>query len=188
MTKIKSNLAELTPITLNNTYITQSWNIFLTQHESEISSSNLRIFVEYDDLPKYFKYLIDSITNCISIKPKNYIFQVSGKKILNVVHRDKDRNCCITIPIQYDPTETVLFYKDIYGLEPEQIRKLETSWPDKPYQISKYSEKHPTLVNIQTLHNVQIINEESPRILFQLSYDIGFDEMIHKNPSIWQGL
>lgn len=185
---IKSNLAELIPVTINKTYLEQSWNLFLKEYEGKVLSSNLRIFVEYDELPRYFKYLIDSITNYVSVKPKNYIFQVTGKKILNIVHRDKDRNCCITIPILYNVMEPVMFYKDIYGLEPEQIRKLESSWPDKPYQISKYSEKHPTLVNIQTLHNVQIINEESPRILFQLSYDIGFDEMIHKNPSIWQGL
>lgn len=187
MTAPSSNLAELTPIKLEPDRLLNDWNSIVSNNSIEWK---FRIYA--NELTPYFQSLVDSIKECIQLEPKNYIFQVfdkdlyNEKKYLDIVHKDVDRSSCITIPILFNIMEPIMFYDDIPDFKPEEYRKLNKPWPAKPIQIGKYSKEHPTLVNLQTLHNVRLFDDTSPRVLFQLSFDMDYNTMIDRNPDLWR--
>jgi hypothetical protein len=185
------NLAELLPVTINSRELTYQWENFLKDNIQNFVW-DFRVFFQPKDLGDYFKTLIEAVTECIDEVPKYYMLQVFDKRLykhkefLNVIHKDADRKSCITIPLAYNIMESVLFYHEIPGLKPEEHRKTNKPWPEKPCQVAKYSDNHPTLVNVQNLHNVRVLDETSPRVLLQISYDKAFDDMITDNQSIWR--
>lgn len=187
----RNNLAELLPIGISGDELKHHWETFILTHKDSITW-DFRVFLTTDMFEHYFKMLIESINDVVKEVPKYYMLQIFDQRLyphkgfLNVIHKDVDRNSCITLPLSYNMMEPVLFYNDIPGISPEQHRKTSKPWPEKPQQIARYSENHPTLVNVQNLHNVRVLDETSPRVLLQLSFDIGFDDMINKNPSIWR--
>ena len=184
-----SNLCELTSVTLDKDSLNVECLNYLNDNSGDIN--NYRINIEFDRLSRSLKELALKIYDTIRVEPKNYLIQVSDmhlfkhKKFLDIVHKDVDRQSCITIPIKYNIMEPIMFYDDIPDIQPEEYRKLGKPWPAKPVQILNYSQKHPTLVNLQKLHSVRIIDNTSPRILFQLSYDIPYFDIIDINPSVW---
>ena len=187
MTDRLSNLAELTSIRLDSNRLIDDSNLFVSNNQIDW---DFRIYPK--ELTPYFQTLVDSIKELMQLEPKNYIFQVfdkdlyNQKKYLDIVHKDADRESCITIPILFNKLEPIMFYDDIPDCNPQEYRKLNKPWPVKPCQIGRYSEEHPTLVNLQTLHNVRILDKISPRVLFQLSFDLGFREIVDRNPDLWR--
>jgi len=185
------NLAELIPVDINCQELTTQWEMFLENHINSINW-DFRVFIQPDILDDYFKNLLKCITDAVEEKPKYYMLQVFDtrlykyKRFLNLAHKDVDRKSCITIPLSYNAMEAVLFYNDIPGLSPEEHRKTNLPWPEEPCQVAEYSQNHPTLVNVQNLHNVRVLDETSPRVLLQLSFDSTFDMMISRNPSLWR--
>ena len=185
------NLAELLPVHVDYSELNDHWESFLDEHIDSISW-DFRVFITTDKFDDYVKHLIESIVDVVEEKPKNYMLQVFDKRLykhkgfLNVIHKDVDRQSCITLPLAYNIMESVLFYKEIPDLSPEEHRKTHKPWPEKPCQVARYSANHPTLVNVQNLHNVRVLDETSPRVLLQLSFDSSFDDMINKNPSLWR--
>jgi|694.fasta_scaffold17442_18 hypothetical protein len=186
---MSKNLAELIPINIDPSIKTE-WDLLVDNNRS--LEWDWRTFVGENVLGLYFKSLVDDIVKTINIEPKNILVQVfdpslyNEKEYLKIVHRDVDRLSCITIPLKFHVMEPIMFYEDIPGLGYEQIKKEKRTWPEKPSQIANYSQNHPTLVNVNRLHNVRLLDLTSPRILFQLSFDESFDEIIHKNPDIWR--
>jgi len=186
------NLAELISIQIDSDKLSESYEHFLAKHKNSIKQE-FRIVVEPNLFDEYVVNTIESICAQINQKPKNYILQVFDKRVynektfLNVVHKDIDRKSCITLPILYNPMESILFFKDIPEIDPKEYRKnIDQPWPEKPIQVARYSTNHPTLLNVQRLHNVRVLDKISPRILLQLSFDIGFDDLIKQNPSLWR--
>ena len=185
------NLAELLPIHCVSNDLQNHWQQFL-EHDKDKVAWDFRVYINDETLGIYFKRLIQSINDTIQLDPKYIMLQVFDKRLykhkgfLNVIHKDVDRNSCITLPLTYAKHEPVLFYNEIEGIDPGEYRKTNLPWPEKPCQIAQYSDNHPTLVNVQNLHNVRVLDEVHPRILLQLSYDIGFDDMISRNPSLWR--
>jgi hypothetical protein len=190
MIKMYSNLAELISVDIDTSILASEWQSYKDENRNSINWK-FRVFLEYDVLPDFLKSLADKIYDIIKKHPKNFILQVydkelfDHKKFLDIVHKDVDRQTCITIPVLYNTIEPIVFYNDNPDIQPESYKTLNKPWPDKPIQKACYSKNHPTLVNLQTLHNVRIF-DDSPRILFQLSYDIGYASMIDENPSIWR--
>ena len=186
-----NSLAELTSIKIDRLAIETEWESFLSHNRNNIDW-DFRVLLELDSFSDYFKTLLNSVCDIVQEAPKYYMLQVfdrnlfTQKQQLNIVHKDVDRNSCITIPIIYNVMEPVMFYEDIPGLVQEEYRKTNMPWPEKPTKIGRYSENHPTLVNVQKLHNVRVLDNTSPRILLQLSFDASFDDMIEKNPAIWR--
>jgi len=192
MSQKLDNLAELIPVQIDCTKLQECWEYFLERHKNAIDWK-YRVLVEPNFFNDYIERTIDSICTIIGNRPKNYILQVfdvrvyNEKTFLNVVHKDIDRNSCITLPIIYNPLESVLFFNDIPNIDPKEYRRnIDKPWPEKPIQVGRYSTNHPTLLNVQRLHNVRVLDKISPRVLLQLSFDIGFDDMIQQNPSIWR--
>jgi len=192
MSKKLNNIAELIPIQLDNVKLYECWETFLKHHKDSIEWQ-FRVIVKPNLFPDYVVNLLESICTAINQQPKNYILQVFDKGLfdyktfLNVVHKDIDRQSCITLPIIYNQMESLLFYDDILGIDPGEYRKnYNKSWPEKPIQVCRYSTTHPTLVNVQKLHNVRVLDTVSPRILLQLSFDIGFYDLMEQNPCLWQ--
>jgi len=192
MSKKLNNIAELIPIQLDNVKLYECWETFLKHHKDSIEWQ-FRVIVKPNLFPDYVVNLLESICTAINQQPKNYILQVFDKGLfdyktfLNVVHKDIDRQSCITLPIIYNQMESLLFYDDILGIDPGEYRKnYNKPWPEKPIQVCRYSTTHPTLVNVQKLHNVRVLDTVSPRILLQLSFDIGFYDLMEQNPCLWQ--
>jgi hypothetical protein len=179
-----NNLAELTVVPLNTKEITNEWDSFIV---SKMHSWDTRNYVSIDFFSAYFQNMLNNILNAINIPYKNIVIQChdkalkDGKWYLTTTHRDEDRMSCITIPIKYNLQEPINFYTDDI-LVPNRGK----SNPQKPCQTSKYSINHPTLVNVNNLHNVRVIADSFPRILLQISYDTPFPTIIEKNPSIWK--
>lgn len=179
-----NNIAELNSIVLDDRKILQEeWNkqmILLGQKPLEWREYlDLKIFTEY------YKNLLSSIIETIDLPYKNIIIQYynnnsSNKWNLNIAHVDADRLSCVTICIS-DIYEPVCFY------ERESMPEIRGSQQlPKPIQTSQYSKKHPMLVNVNNVHRVHVIEDKSPRILLQISYDIHFDDIIKNNKSIWE--
>ena len=191
MSQELTNLAELTTITIDKHELQSAWNSFVDENSNQLDWG-FRVMIDYNHLSYYFKNLLGSILEVVDAKPKNYMFQVFDKRLydkkyqLNIVHKDVDRLSCITIPLTYNVMEPVMFYKDIPDINPEEYKKTGRPWPEKPIQIARYSDKHPTLVNVNNLHNVRVLEEISPRVLLQISFDCSFDNIIDKNPTIWR--
>ena len=187
----QSNLAELLPIDISGDELHNHWEDFILTHKDSISW-DFRVVLNKDMFSNYFRTLLESINDVIKEVPKYYMLQIFDKrlyphkKFLNIIHKDVDRQSCITLPLIYNLMEPVLFYDDIPGLSPEEHRKTGLPWPGKPCQVARYSNNHPTLVNVQNLHNVRVLDETSPRVLLQLSFDSSFDDIINKNPSLWR--
>lgn len=192
MSQKLNNLAELIAVQIDCSKLLESYEYFLSNRKKLIEW-NYRVMVEPNFFDDYVANTIESICSKINQKPKNYILQVFDKRVynektfLNVVHKDIDRKSCITMPIVYNPMESILFFKDIPGIDPKEYRKnINQPWPEKPMQVCRYSNNHPTLLNVQNLHNVRVLDNTSLRVLLQLSFDIGFDDLIEQNPSIWR--
>ena len=188
MSQRSINLAELTTIDIDTSELETAWNSFV--HEK--IDWGFRVIVTTDMLCDYYKNLLEMITDFVEIKPKNYMLQIFDKRVydkkfqLNIVHRDVDRLSCITIPLTYNVMEPVMFYNDIPDINPEEYKKFDLPWPEKPTQIARYSNKHPTLVNVNNLHNVRVLEESSPRVLLQMSFDCSFNSIIDRNPTVWR--
>lgn len=178
-----NNLAELNCVNINSIEIQKEWDQFVS------SSSHLwdtRNYVTIDFFNPYFKNLLTDIVENVGLPFKNIVIQChdkslkDGKWYLTTTHRDEDRLSCITIPIKYNLQEPINFYADTIAI-PDRGK----SNSQKPIQTSRYSANHPTLVNVNNLHNVRVIADSYPRILLQVSYDIDFLNLIEKNPLIY---
>lgn len=147
-------------------------------------SYKARNYVDLDFFTYYFQNLITSLSSKLG-DYKNIVVQCHDKRLcdekwhLNIIHKDAERQTCITIPLLYNVNEPINFY----GAD-EQVRGHAPN--RKPLQRINYSRKYPNLVNVSNNHNVRIVDDLTPRILLQLSYDIGFDEFIHKYPDYWE--
>ncbi len=183
------HLAELQNVDITTYDLESIWNDI---GRSNIVWDSWRKFIDQDDLHPQLIKLVRTIVDSIKIEPKNLLIQIFDLKLhnqkdyLKVVHRDADRMSCITIPLKYNMHETIMFYDDIPGLEYEKVKHEHGIWPGKPVQVSRYSSTHPTLVNVNKLHNVRVMDFTSPRVLFQLSFEQSFHDLIDENPSIWR--
>ena len=179
-----NNLAELTDISIDIEGLRIAWK------EQVIFAENYswkpRNYVSYTFFTVYFQRLLLEIENMLGEKPKDYIIQmhdpsivINDKWYLNITHKDADRNTCVNIPIYYNHMEPVNFYDDV-----DNIPNRGIPIQSKPNQIGYYSEKHPTLMNVNNFHNVRVLDEQQPRIFVQMSYDTYFDEFIQKDINI----
>lgn len=187
MIKSHNNLAELLAIEIDRSKLTHDWHEFIQSYPKKVEA--YRLTVTFDMLPKYSQTLISNISETIDEIPKNLIFQIfdrqifDDKKMLGMIHKDVDRLSNITIPIEYNQMEPIMFYDEKPDVDTEN-----SYWPvgQKPTQIGRYSQKHPTLVNVNNLHNVRLIDDHSPRVLLQMSLQSSFDDIIEKNSSFWR--
>lgn len=180
-----NNLAELTTINLDDPYmIKNQWDHLVS---STMHAWDSRNYVGLDFFNPYYKNLLSNIIHDVGIPHKNIVIQChdkilkDGKRYLTTIHRDDARLTCITIPIVYNLLEPINFYDD-------SIIVPSRGKPNicKPTQTSLYSHKNPTLVNVNNLHNVRIVEDDFPRILLQISYDHRFNDIINNNPNIWK--
>jgi hypothetical protein len=185
-----NNIAELLPITIDNSLLKSEYDSFI--EGAKDISWDWRTYVYKEQLPKYFNQVTESIIELINVTPKNYLFQVYDPRVykekwyLNIVHKDDDRKTCITIPVSINDLEPVMFYRDIENVDFKDYKKTNKAWPEKPEKICKYSVQHPNLVNVSKLHNVRVLDMSNPRVLFQLSFDESFQDIIKRNPDIWK--
>lgn len=176
---MKNNLAELTDIRIYPDMLYIQWHRQIGYARGHAWKN--RNYVPIEFFTPYFQSLLDSVSNLIGEEPKNYVIQchdtelIDEKWYLNIAHKDDDRKTCITIPLVYSKHETINFYDNETDI-PVRGKPITA----KPAQIGWYSEKHPTLVNVNNYHNVRVINTDSPRVLLQLSYDLTFEEIISK--------
>lgn len=178
-----NNIAELKSIILDDRKTLQAeW----ASQMSIIGTTSLewREYVGLESFTTYFKTVLTTIIDTVGLPYKNLVVQYysnhsSEKWNLNIAHKDVDRLSCITVCIS-DIYEPVCFYKD----EDMPAIRGQQNLP-KPIQTSMYSKKHPMLVNVNNVHRVRVVDDTSPRILLQISYDIPFDEIINKNKSLW---
>lgn len=179
-----NNFAILKTIRLDSSDILEKeWNHQLTQCGN--FSFKERNYVDYDFFTPYFKKQIDNISEVVG-PYKNLVLQVHDKSLydnkwyLNVIHKDAERKTCITIPVKINKFEPINFYdiinNDTRGANPNQ----------KPSQRVIYSTEHPNLVNVNHFHNVRVIEDDSPRVLLQLSYDLEFEEIVSSNRECWE--
>lgn len=183
-----SNLAELTSISLDTPEV-------LDQEFKKLCDSqpnynwHTRSYVYMHFFTDYWKDVVDKVLDEINLPYIDILFQTHHKELwdekwyLTVTHTDVYRNSCITIPIYYDNMEPVNFYGPS---ENDKYPVTASHNPNVPIQKSVYSRKHPSLVNVQTRHNVRILNDSSPRILLQISYKHRYEDIIERNPSIWK--
>lgn len=176
---MKNNLAELLDVDIDPNLLYDEW---LKQIEYSTGHAwKSRNYVGLNFFTTYFQALLQEINNIVGEKPKNYIIQchatslIDSKWYLNIAHKDADRKTCITIPLAYSKLESINFYDDNSILSNER-----KNFNIKPSQIGRYSEKHPTLVNVNNYHNVRILDNKEPRVLLQLSYDLTFEEITCK--------
>lgn len=181
-----NNLAELKTIVLDDTAV------LLKEWESQILLLNnkpleWREYVDLTVFTSYYKTLLENIIKEVGLPHKNIIIQYynensSNKWNLNIAHKDADRLSCITVCVNeiYEP---VCFYADDALPAVRGSQKL-----PKPIQTSRYSKKHPMLVNVNNVHRVHVVEDKSPRILLQISYDQSFDEIVNKKQEIWNKL
>lgn len=183
------NLASLLAINIDKTKTKESWDV-IKKNNPDIRWET-RTYIVEDTLDLYTKSIIQEIKEKTNLKYKNMLLQVSGKEIqnnekqfLNIVHMDIDRKSCITIPLVYSLVEPIMFYNEIKKDKMGFLTNL--NWPEKPVQVSQYSQNHPTLVNVSQLHSVRLHDYISPRVLLQLSFDESFEDILNRNPDIWQ--
>lgn len=176
---MRNNLAEILDIHINPDLLYLEW---LKQIEYSHGYCWLeRNYVEIEFFTSYFQILLETVNDLINEEPKNYVLQCHDKSLiddkwyLNIAHKDDDRKTCITIPLIYSRMETINFYDDDADI-PQRGKPITT----KPSQVGWYSEKHPTLVNVNNYHNVRVLSTDEPRVLLQLSYDLTFEEIISK--------
>ena len=105
-------------------------------------------------------------------------------------HVDSTRKTAITIPVS-EFTDPLSFYAE--NGEPLWPRKYPKDHPlYKKYDaIPKaytgyYSADHPTLTHVTILHNIPENTKNETRILFQLCFQLEFDEMISIKPDVWK--
>jgi hypothetical protein len=184
------NLAELLPITFDSNKLKEEWEELYFKIDSGLW--DWRVYPDIEYFTPYIKSLLISIVEQIGVTPKNYLIQISNnvnqeaKNYLSLVHKDDDRKSCITIPLIYNIMETIMFYNENPKVNWMLYRKTGKIWPDKPCQVTTYSQYHPTLVNVSNLHNVRVLDNQSHRVLLQLSFDETFNDIISKNPDIWK--
>lgn len=176
---MRNNLAELLDICIDPIGLQVQW-----RNQIEYSQGfkwQERNYVEIEFFTSYFQILLETVNDLINEEPKNYVLQCHDKSLidnkwyLNIAHKDDDRKTCITIPLIYSRMETINFYDDDADI-PKRGKHITA----KPSQIGWYSEKHPTLVNVNNYHNVRVLSTDEPRVLLQLSYDLTFEEIISK--------
>lgn len=177
-----NNLAELVAYKLDDPNTIQNEWKNLINNKSNFKF-DARSYVSLDFFTDYFQKIINDVTGLIG-QYKNIVIQCHDKLLhdekwhLNVVHKDAERLSCVTIPISYNPAETVNFYN-------QNMLDRGTSPNRKADQRLAYSLAHPSLINVSNYHNVRVLDDTSPRILLQLSYDIDFNEFVSKNPDYW---
>lgn len=180
-----NNLAELLTVSIDSNELASNWYEQIKYSDSFVYDT--RNYVPISFFNNYFQNLITTITDEMKIAYKNIILQVhdkslvDGKYSLNITHKDADRISCLTVPLVYNKMEPIRFYDDSVVL-PSRKQQITA----KPEQVSAYSNKHPTLVNVNKLHNVRVINDDDPRILLQLSFDQKFDDIIKSQTSKWR--
>lgn len=179
-----NNLAELKTVILDDTSVLyHEWQTQAQYFNGKILE--WREYVDLDIFTPYYSNLVNKVIKEINLPFKNIVIQYydhhnSNKWNLNIAHKDADRLSCVTICLT-DIYEPVCFYSDEAMPDIRGSQNL-----PKPIQISRYSKKHPMLVNVNNVHRVHVIEDKSPRILLQISYDIHFDDIIKNNKSIWE--
>lgn len=171
---MNNNLAALLSVNLD------SYEVLQSEFKNFAEKINLnwynRHYFYMHSFTDYFKELLDKILDEINLPYYDILLQLHHKDYyfekehLSVIHNDKYRKSCITIPIFMSDTEPVQFY----NLENTVV------------QTSIYTKNHPSLVNVFTNHAIKITDMENPRILLQISYKHGFEDIIARNPSIWK--
>ena len=186
-----NNIANLLPVVLDSPDVLQAqweeqWQ--LLQDRKDLQARNYTDISEFTD---YFQQLFTNILTAINLPYQRFIvqhhdYQHNNNKMSYVsqMHFDTERKCCITIPIFSQ--EPICFYNDVAAEDFNSNRTLGKY--KKPTQVCRYSSKHPSLVNVQNVHNVFITDVELPRVLLQISYDFTFDEIVKGNPSIFKVL
>jgi hypothetical protein len=179
-----NNLAELLTVRLDDpSVIKNHWDDLVSNAHHIWDSRN---YVGLEFFNPYYKNLLTGIIDGIGLPYKNIVIQChdkslkDGKWYLTTTHRDDDRLTCMTIPIVYNLQEPINFYDNSITIPPRGKPN-----PYKPIQTSVYSSNYPTLVNVNNLHNVRVLQDSFSRILLQISYDYEFDEIVNKNPNIW---
>lgn len=166
----RDNLAEILPIKLDDPSVIQS------EYESYIKTIKIdfnRLYPKLDKLNSYFKNLLKQIIDVIGLPYLDITWQIHDTRFniqpiaLDCVHIDFYRHTNITVPIYLDPTERINFHHN-----PASTGII---------QSSTYSLKHPSMVNVNLYHSVSLI-PNMRRVLLQLSYLHGFDEIYNKNP------
>lgn len=185
------SLAALENISIDIDRLCADWD-HLYHNKIKKQDYDWRITTDLGYFHDYTQYLFKSIISILGIEPKNYIIQITDslnikeKNSLSIVHKDDDRKSCITIPIYYNEFETIMFYEDDPKIDWRSFSKSRKQWPSKPVKLARYSANHPTLVNVNQLHNVRIMDKTSHRVLLQLSFDETFEDIINRNPEIWK--
>lgn len=168
------NLAEILPVKLDEPTIIQA------EYEDYIKTIKVdfnRLYPKIDKLSSYFRNVLQEIIDIIDLPYLDITWQIHDTKFkiepieLDVVHIDFYRNTNITIPIYVNPDEQINFH--------------ENSAPKSKFQSSTYTVKHPTMVNVNLYHSVSLI-PNMRRVLLQLSYLHTFEEIYHRNPSIFK--
>lgn len=178
-----NNLAALKTVEIDEVELLNEWhNQIAHSHSFEWKHRN---YVPISFFTEYFQSLLNQIIDEIGLEPKNILLQLHDKRLcddkwyLKITHRDDDRLTCLTVPLVYSKLEPIRFYDDSYMPVRGQDNKA------KPVQTACYSKIHPTLVNVNNLHNVRVVDDGDPRVLLQISYDTHFDKIISKNPDKW---
>lgn len=171
---MNSNLAELLTVDLDSQESLQ-YEFKKFTEKTKLVWFN-RHYLNMHNFTDYFRDLIDKILDEINLPyidillqlhHKDYYFE---KEHLSVIHDDKYRNSCVTLPIFFSTDEPLQFYD-------ENLKQV---------QSSIYSTKNPSLVNTSQRHSIKITNMENPRVLLQISYKHSFEDIIARNPSIWK--
>lgn len=171
---MSSNLAQLLTINLDSQEQLQQ-EFILFANKLNLQWFN-RHYLSMHNFTGYYKNIIDKILDEINLPYYDILLQLHHKDYyyeknhLSTIHTDKYRNSCITIPIFFSIDEPVQFYDNNFV----QI------------QSSLYNTKNPSLMNTGQNHAIKITNMDNPRILLQISYKHRFEDIIARNPSIWQ--
>lgn len=183
-----SLIAELTSVTLDpNEIILAKWDEQVNYQSDQIWKC--MNYVSKKFFTEYFKVLLNKCESSIGFDIKGYNIMVQDLTLmigedankmnfLNRIHVDSQRMCCLTIPIKSNHLEPVCFYDD-------SVSDQATVTKERPLLVHRYNSKFPSLVNTRKKHKVRLM-DESPRILLQIEYDVSFDEIVAKNPSIWK--
>lgn len=200
-----NNAAFLKSYLINPSELKQEWKHQL-EYSKGFNFSKVDVY-PLDFFTIYFQKLLTDLLDKLG-PSKNIRLQIHDKNIVNAkyylgnIHKDAARLIALTIPIIVNDFEPINFYDENIPVEPRnnqnERKKMGIAWRPASmgaanfnYPIEQrvhYSKKHPTLLNVNKFHNVRILNDELPRVLLQLSYDIDFDTFVSKNPTDWEVL
>jgi hypothetical protein len=156
--------------------------------------------IHTDNLSDYFKNIRNEICKHINYESDDMCKISNNEQKLRrhgystgyqQKHVDSNRKCAIAIAVS-DFTDPLSFY-DFDG-DPLDFRNYPIDNPryrlaDRNAKLAytgHYSTEYPTASNVTTLHNIPENTKNEKRIIFQLCFQIEFEELISKNPDAWR--